>query len=379
MLKRLFPLVSIGLLFGLFFSSLLPVQAAVGTVDMKPGQSATFTIEYKNGGEGANTMQAALLNIYLGKSLELDTSSMTDQFPETGTAYKVAPSVVRTDGTSWGSIIDYKPRSANNPTSPSGTNVAGDADITIGEKGLFKFTAKLKPDILSTDKSAGVKYAVGDVLTVDVVNGKTEGIYSILNHSGTGKQPGTISIKIAAPDVIACSGKAASSNTTGGGFNKTSPQPTNSSVTVTPGNPVTVEQPLNAKTSGLQDSSDCSPKALENASCTALLQGPNSFSTQVSGTVKGGICDVTFTASQTPKTAGTYQLVVQVPGPNGNLQTAPKDVVFVAKSIASSSAAPTVLPRTGGVTFALILAFLAGIGGTVAFILARRRKIKITK
>jgi hypothetical protein len=384
MLKRLFPLISIGLLLGLFFSPLLPVQAAEGTVDMKPGQSATFTIEYKNGGEGTNTMQAALLNIYLGKSLELDTASMTDQFPQTGTVYKVASSVVRNDSTSWGSIIDYQPRSANDAAAPSGSKVAGDVDITVGEKGLFKFTVKLKSDILSTDKSAGVKYAVGDILSVDTVNAKTEGIYSILNHSGTGKQPGTISVKIAAPDVVACTGKAASTNTTGGGFAKTSAQPTNTSVVVTPGNPVTVEQSLNVKTSGLQDSADCTPKTLENATCTALLQGPNSFSAQVTGTVKGGICDVTFTASQTPKTAGTYQVVVQVAGPNGNLQTAPKDVVFVAKVVASSSSsvsstAPTVLPRTGGIAFAIILAFLAGVGGIAAFIFARRRKMKITK
>jgi LPXTG-motif cell wall-anchored protein len=141
---------------------------------------------------------------------------------------------------------------------------------------------------------------------------------------------------------------------------------------------------LNVKTSGLQDSADCTPKTLENATCTALLQGPNSFSAQVTGTVKGGICDVTFTASQTPKTAGTYQVVVQVAGPNGNLQTAPKDVVFVAKVVASSSSsvsstAPTVLPRTGGIAFAIILAFLAGVGGIAAFIFARRRKMKITK
>lgn len=373
MLKKFFPLVVIGLVFGFFLSSTLPIYAQT-SIDMKPGQTLTFTVEYQNSGEGEDTLKGALLTMTIGKHLILDKDSMTDQFPDTATPNKVLNTLaIISEGSP--TIIDYRPRSANTGNTPSGTDQPGDTEITIGQKGLFKFRAKLRDDILNVDRVAGTKFVVGDTLS-----GPVNGITSILDHAGTGKAPGNFSVKIAAPDAVVCTGKSAVGSTTGGGFDGTSRQPANVNVVTTPANPVTVEQALNVKGSGFQDSAECSPRNLNNSPCTAIMQGPNSFSAQVTGTVRSGVCDVNFTSSQTPRNPGTYRVVIEVDGPDGKLRTAPRNVEFVAKPVVpvvTTPELPRELPRSGGLAFAIILAILAAFGGIIAFVLAKRRKLEV--
>jgi|694.fasta_scaffold89278_3 hypothetical protein len=373
MLKRFFPLVVIGLVFGFFVSSTVPTYAQTA-IDMKPGQTLTFTVEYQNSGEGEDTLKSALLSMTIGRHLVLDKESMTDQFPETATPNKVLSTlaIVTADSPT---TIDYRPRSATTGNTASGTDQPGDTEITIGQKGLFKFRAKLRDDILNVDRVSGTKYVVGDTLS-----GPVNGITSILDHSGTGKAPGNFSVKIVAPDAIVCTGKSAVGGATGGGFDSTSSQPTNVTVVTTPANPVTVEQALNVKGSGFQDSAECSPRNLNNVPCTVIMQGPSSFSAQVTGTVKNGVCDVNFTTSQTPKNPGTYRVIIEVDGPSGKLRTAPKNVEFVAKPVVPVVTVPELpkeLPRSGGLAFAIILAILAAFGGIIAFVLAKRRKLEV--
>lgn len=369
-LKQSFASVILLLLTGLVFLGVPAIaqNAPAGTVSLRPGQNAQFTVEYGNGGEGTNTLTNGLLYIYLGKELQLDPNSIIDQFPATGTSYRVSPTVARTDA-NWSSVIVYQPRSANNPSAPSGTNVAGNLDLPIGEKGTVKFNATLKADVLS-------RFAVGDVLVPDVINQRTEGIYSILDHSGVGKQPGQTGISIAAPLPVSSSSSAAPTctrlatpgSTTGGGFNGTSAQPTYSSITFNP-NPGLIGSSLTVNTNGLRDAG-CNTN-LEGAACSTTLQGPNNFNATATGSVTGGVCRVTFTSSQTPRTIGTYRAVTSVQGPNGSLQTAPANIQF------NLPPTTTVLARTGGLEFAAIAALLAATGGAIAYFVSRRRKLQI--
>lgn len=358
------------LLLGTSVSAQTPAN---GTVSLRPGETAQFSVEYGNGGEGTNTLTNGLLYVYIGKELQLDPNSIIDQFPATGTAYRVVSSVVRTD-TNWSSVIVYQPRSANNATSPSGTNVAANLDLPIGEKGTLKFNATLKADVLS-------RFAVGNVLVPDVINGQTEGIYSILDHAGTGKQPGQTGVTITAPLASSSSSSSSSTSvaptctrlatpgqTTGGGFSNTSPQPAYGSITFNP-NPGLIGSNLTVNTNGLTDAG-CNT-SLEGAPCSTVLQGSGGFTATATGAVSGGVCRVVFSSSQTPRVAGVYRAVTSIQGPNGTLQTAPANIQFNVPQTA------TVLARTGGLEFAAIAASLGATGGLIAYFISRRRKLQI--
>jgi|GEM_PF-3730615 len=342
-----------------------------GTVSLRPGQSAQFSVEYGNGGEGTNTLTNGLLYVYIGRELQLDPNSILDQFPTTGTEFRVVPSVVRTDA-NWSSVIVYQPRSANNPNAPSGTNVAADLNLPIGERGTLKFNATLRSDVLS-------RFAVGDVLVPDVINGRTEGIYSLLDHAGTGKQPGQTGVTITAPLTSSsssssvaptCTRLATPGSTTGGGFNGTLPQPRYTSITFNP-NPGIIGSSLTVNTNGLIDNG-CNTN-LEGAPCSTTLQGSGGFNATATGSVTGGVCRTVFSSSQTPRVAGVYRAVTSIQGPNGNLQTAPANIQFNVPQTA------TVLARTGGLEFAAIAAGLAASAGLIAYLVSRRRKLDIGK
>lgn len=344
--------------------------AANGTVSLRPGATAEFTVEYSNGGEGTNTLTNGLLYVYLGRELQLDPNSIIDQFPAEGTAFRVSPSVVRTD-TNWSSVIVYQPRSANNAASPSGTNVAANLDLPVGERGTLRFSATLRADVLS-------RFAVGDVLAPDVINSRTEGIYSLLDHSGPGKQPGQTGITILAPLAVSssssssvaatCTRLATPGQTTGGGFGGTAAQPRFGAITFNP-NPGLIGSSLTVSTPGLIDNG-CNT-SLEGAPCSTVLQGPNGFNATATGSVSGGVCRVVFSASQTPRAVGIYQAVTTVQGPTGSLQTAPANIQFNVPQTA------TVLARTGGLEFAAIAASVAATGGLVAYFVSRKRKLQI--
>lgn len=353
-------------------------QTAPGTLGMQPGQTYQFNIQYRNGGEGSDTMENALLYVFIDEELEIDINSITDQFPESGTQFRVSPSVVNTSNQAWGSVIEYRPRSANNPDGPSGTNIPANVDITIGEVGVLRFNARLKTDVLS-------RYQVGDILQPDIINGRTEGIYSVLEHSGSGKQPGQIGILILAPAQASsvtsssvssvsatnsCTNIASPGSTTGGGFNGTSPQPVYSGIIFNP-NPGIIGQALNVRTEGLRDDACALP--LNGQPCTTELRGPGGFSAQASGTIIDGVCRVIFNANQTPRTVGTYQAVTRVNGPNGLLETAPASVQF------NLPVTTNTLARTGGGTVAIIAGSAAALSGGYAYYLSRRHKIKISK
>lgn len=374
-IKQLFKYSVVAALSTLLFIGSTINTNAQSALSIMPGQSGTFSVTYSNIGEGGDgKLKNTLLYVNIGKELEIDNSSITDTFPAGGTAFKVVSSVVKTD-TDWSSRIIYQPRSANNASAPSGTDIAGDIDLPNAETGVLKFTAKLKADVLS-------RYKVGDTLAPNLNTKVFQGIYTSLEYNnGAANKPGQIAITIAQPNAVSSSSSSsvapvaptctklaspATDKTTGGGFNKTTPQPTYSSVVFSP-NVGLIESKLTVETKGLKDAG-CG-NDLEGANCSAILQGPNNFYTTANGTVSKGICTTTFTVDQTPKVAGTYQLVTLVQGASATLQTAPTNVEFKVPQ--------TVLARTGGLEIALITGFFAAIIGIVAYVVSRRRKLDI--
>lgn len=141
-----------------------------GTISMTPGQSRVFTLTYDNAGD--TPTEDGELFILIGSELIVDSSTMKDQFLTNTTSspmFPVISSVLSVPGPFvWGSSISYCPLSATNPSSPSGR--VGLCDVNIppsfinGSRGVFTFSARLKPDILQ-------RYSCGAILDPDHFNG----------------------------------------------------------------------------------------------------------------------------------------------------------------------------------------------------------------
>jgi LPXTG-motif cell wall-anchored protein len=186
-----FGLVAVSL-FALFLS---PLQVSAQSVSLGPGQTARFSVAYDNAGEGGENMENVLLSIFVGSELIVDPNSITDEF-NGSQEFRVVPTTLRNHNI-WGSVIEYLPRSANNPQAPSGTNQAGNAVMPNGQQGILRFNATLREDVLQ-------RYAVGDVLQFDAGEGIYQGILSRLAYNGQ-TATGATTVTILASDLPASS------------------------------------------------------------------------------------------------------------------------------------------------------------------------------
>jgi hypothetical protein len=300
------------------------------------------------------------LQVLVGNLLQIDANSITDQF-NNGPTYNVAPSVL-VPNTTWGGEIRYQPRSANNASSASGTATAGNATIPIGQTGTLRFRATLTP------AGAG---SIGQTLTPIA---DRQGVYSTLVFNGPSTSSETGMSIVAAPVAPTainpnCSQVARPGSTTGGGFGGTSAQPANTGTVFNPAT-ATVGGGLGVSTNGLLDNTDCTPpnNVLNGSACTVSLEG-NGFTANKNGTVANGTCAVNFTASETPKVAGTYRSVTKVAGPNGDLFTAPANIQFNVVTV--------VTPRSGGITAAFLIVAGAGIVGATTYYITRHHRMKV--
>jgi len=160
----------------LLISSLLnfPVAAQDSGVSLFPGQTKTFTVSYENGGDVAQ-INNALLRIFIGNKLEVDPASFTDQF-DNGTIFSVCSTIIRANPGVWGTVLEYRPRSATNTSACSGVNTAGPVTMAPSSNpgavtGKFSFSARLRTNV--TD-------APGTVLRYDVGEAIYQGIYTEL-------------------------------------------------------------------------------------------------------------------------------------------------------------------------------------------------------
>jgi hypothetical protein len=356
---------SFGILSILSVLSIFPtnLQVHAGNESLYKSQKADFVVEYSNVGDAIAT--TALLSTKIGDKLEVDTSSFTDQYGD-GQIYCVSPSVFITDKTvvgSWGSFINYRPRSAETTeistckgVSTPGTVDLGSAANGTAKKGYFRFKATLKSTI--TDP-------IGTILTTDA----NQGTFSRLTLDD--KRPSVVtenSITIIANPKPLRSNLAKPDDTkkTGGDFDGTKPQPIYTSMIFDP-NPGITKQIFRITTNGLLDSG--TSETLENATCQTTLKGQN-YQFSANGNVVKGSCQVNFAANETPTSIGDYQAVTKVKGPNGDLWTKPENVKFdeIVKAI-------NITVRTGGENLLIGTGIVTLIIGT-AYYLSKKQKMR---
>jgi|GEM_PF-3039745 len=178
------------------------------TLNMQPGATCGFRIDYSNG-EGSQTTNS-ILNILIGSELIVDTTSFTDQMSVNGVAGGTFPinysAVTQTNTSGWGARLRYLPGSANTAGTPSGSSTPG--TLQGSTTGSIFFRATLKSDVLS-------RYSVGDVLEppTPLNISSLEGVYSVLASTETPNPvPGLVKITLIAPAVSSSSSSVSSSS-----------------------------------------------------------------------------------------------------------------------------------------------------------------------
>lgn len=178
------------------------------TLNMQPGATCGFRVDYTNG-EGSATTNS-ILNILIGSELVVDQSSFTDQMSVNGVAGGTFPinysSITQTNTSGWGARLRYRPGSANTVGTPTGSSTPG--NLAASTTGSVFFRATLKTDVLS-------RYAVGDVLEppTPLNISSLEGIYSVLATTETPNPvPGLVKITLLAPDAVSSSSAVTSSS-----------------------------------------------------------------------------------------------------------------------------------------------------------------------
>ena len=173
---------------GFFLFNRLPTNLAradsVSSIVLKPGQTGRFFVRYGNSSPDT-VLESALLNIRLGKSLQLKPETLVQLNPaqtnnlsinqvrsefnnldkyRINTNYESEKGFILTSSSSFSSIIRYAPGSANNPTSPSG-NLNG-VNLNTETFGYVVFEATLRSDILNLNNPNGSgNYKTGDELS----------------------------------------------------------------------------------------------------------------------------------------------------------------------------------------------------------------------
>jgi len=322
-----------------------PIKAEAASISLYPGQTGKFSITYTNGGD-ADLMQNALLNVLVGSELVIDSSTFTDNFNEAGT-FKVNPNIIISNNETNGTTLKYRPGTAT--AANTGSNTAGDVSLPPDKSGVLEFRATLKADSLSSSR-------VTLNQTYNYVIDK-QGVYSILNFSGNGSVPGSVDLRVVAdPSPVI---PPVASYTVG--------------VVVSP-SPSVVSQSVNVKGTVLRNGAGTSD--MNGASCTVRLTNASGFTATVNGTVNSGICEGSFTGPNVPPQPGQYVATVVVNQQN-NLGPFTGQAPF--QVIAGAATPPTVLPRTGGLEIAVVVA-LIGVGGSVGtYYYTRRNRLKINK
>jgi hypothetical protein len=340
--KNLLSLLTIGLL---TLSSLAstPQVHAQGQVTLYPGQTGQFSVTYENKGD-VSEVQSAVIEIYLGNKLELDTSSITESFGG-GTLYCLAPSVVSTDSAqtgSWGYKITYRPRSATTTTAPcNGENTPGPATITAApenptpasKQGVISFKAKLKDTV--TDPAGTQLRPIGN-----------QGIYAD-SKIGTTNVPSSF--------VIVVGEKPAQTTSTAGTSTSTSGTSTATTSTSTSG------------TSTSTSSTATSTSGTSTSTSTAT--------TSTSGTATSTSTSGTSTSSTSSSTSGTSTSTAATSTSTSTASTA----TSTASTATSTSGAvvQTKLTRTGGIALIGVLAAASGLIATAAFFITRKKKLQV--
>jgi hypothetical protein len=107
-----------------------------------------FTVLYANRGD-TETVQTALLQIYVGDKLEIIQGSIKEKFGS-DSEVSVSDSTLSTTNTNgWGSVITYRPRSASSEqgtqTTPGLATIPVSSSTQDSSKiGVITFTARLK-------------------------------------------------------------------------------------------------------------------------------------------------------------------------------------------------------------------------------------------
>lgn len=301
-------------------------------VVLRPGQTGEFTVQYSNGGD-EELMENAILKIYVGDELNVDINSFTDSFAG-GTAYPLSSSLVTvTTNGAWGTVIEYRPLSANNASTPSGSSTPSNINLGLDETGEIVFRASLKSDILD-------RHQVGDVLnpTID-----QEGVYSVLEFSNaTGTQPGSIGIQIAAPLNV--------------------PDPLNPTISFNP-EPAIIGDPLVVNVGNIPDTSD-NTVVRSGGSCVITIDSPTPIT--ATGSISSGTCQGSFTEDQTNIPPDTYTATVR---DQSNSLIISDSVEFIIGNAET--------PRSGGISLSIIFAFISGILSVGVYFASKKKKMVV--
>jgi hypothetical protein len=289
---------------------------------MYPGQTATLNVQYSNEGD-VEVMDNAVLKVYIGDTLSIDPNSLTDKF-DTDPVYRVDSSVVTKRHPNWGTYYEYQPRSAKNSSAPSGLSTKANVTMPLGKKGSFSFAATLDADILNqTNPMTGQKYKIGSILSQPDL----QGVNGFIDFDGNGSMPGSVAIKIIA-------------------------NPVQMTVTYNPKPGVVGEQFI--------VKGETVPTAATQ--CVITLSNTSGYTKTKTVPASNGTCNGIFASNETPTIAGTYQLKVEAGG-----QTNTQNVDFIVKTV--------VLPRSGGMTMAMIGGILGAI--LVLYLIQSMKKRKM--
>ena len=332
-------------LFGVFFIAsffnLIPVQAQNANLSLAPGETGLFKIKYTNGGD-TPLMENASLIIRVGDQLQVDPNSFLDQLDD-GTQYPVVSSVMTNVG-SWGATINYRPFSAQDENSPSGTSQPEDIELPLNSEGFFYLRATLNPNILNeTNSATGQPYQVGEILdTVDL-----QGINSVIDFDGDSVNS-SLRVEIEEP-----------TNPEPEPEPEPQPEPLIPTISFNP-NPGVIGEQLTVTTRNLGDANAVLYDGIE---CTTTLTG-SSYQETATGTVQNGVCTVIFASSQTPLTIGTYEATTTA----GQTTAGPGSVDFTVVA--------TDTPRSGGTVNLVIGSISVGFLVLFMFYLLKRTRLK---
>jgi LPXTG-motif cell wall-anchored protein len=309
-------------------------QTANNTIQMYPGQTRVFTVQYGNDGDMAD-LENAVLDIRIGSLLTVNRNSLKDKFKDK--EYNINFENVSVNSGVWGTRINYRPLSGQD----GGSKNPGNVKIQPGEFGYFTFEATLDPNIIGKeDPNSGEVYKNGSVLTPTDIQGVT----SVLNFTNGETIPGVLNIII-----------TENPNPREEPEDKTL---SNGVITTNPRNP-NIGQGLSITVSDLKRGGT----PIANGQCQVTISGAE-YEKTFTGNINNGKCEVIVDATNSPTRIGNYTITAKVEGQTVGSKT----VTFNMPNI--------ILPRTGG-TIALSLMALAGIFSGVAFYIKHKKKMKV--